>query len=280
MVKIGFVGTGYIGGNLANYFEKRGRSIVRYSLEAEYIKNKKNIASCKIVFIAVPAGTTLEGFDSSILEEAIGLCAPDSTVVIKSTVPGKILKELDRKSTPCLLFSPEFLDEATAKADTEDPKKNIIGTNGTDDAITRAVEILDILPFAPYQKICSYDEASAIKYLHNASFVFKNVFWQMAYDLVRANGGNYEVVIKAILSDPRFTPVHTKPIDKNGRGAGGNCLIKDFAVFENMYRELFPGDILGNATIRNCRRKNNKMLADSGKDLNLLQTVYGTWWCE
>ena len=38
---IGFCGQGWIGKNYADDFERRGYYVVRYSLEKQYIKNKK-----------------------------------------------------------------------------------------------------------------------------------------------------------------------------------------------------------------------------------------------
>ncbi len=60
---IGFVGQGYVGGSYATNFEKRGFSVIRYSLEPKYINNKEAISTCDIVFIAVPTPTTPKGFD-------------------------------------------------------------------------------------------------------------------------------------------------------------------------------------------------------------------------
>ena len=72
-IKLGFVGQGYVGKNYADDFEKRGYSLVRYSLEEPFINNKEAIRDCNIVFIAVPTPTTPKGFDSSIVEKSLSL---------------------------------------------------------------------------------------------------------------------------------------------------------------------------------------------------------------
>ncbi len=59
---IGFIGQGFIGKSYADDLERRGKKVVRYSLEEPYIKNKDRIRDCDIVFIAVPTPTTPEGF--------------------------------------------------------------------------------------------------------------------------------------------------------------------------------------------------------------------------
>ncbi len=88
-MQIGFIGQGYVGKNTANDFESRGQDVVRYSLESEYVGNRGGIATCDIVFIAVPTPTTPTGFDFSIVREALGLVGEGKIAVIKSTLlPG------------------------------------------------------------------------------------------------------------------------------------------------------------------------------------------------
>jgi len=272
--QIGFIGQGFVGKNLADNFEARGFRVVRYSLETEYIKNKEAIQACRWVFIAVPTPSTPDGFDYSIVDDALKLCAPTATVVIKSTIPAPVLKKLNKDFEGVLLHCPEFLDENTAKYDTDNPLKNIVGSDGSAEADLSARQILRVLPGAEYNNICNYDEASLIKYLHNASFFVKNIFWNMAYDVAEEVGADYDVIIEGILSDPRITKVHTEAEHKGGRGAGGHCLIKDFAVFSAMYTKMFPEDENGNNFLLGCEKSNIKRLIDSDKDVEILKKVY------
>src|SRR3990167_1914849 len=70
---IGFVGQGWIGRAYADNFEERGYSVVRYSLEKEYVGNKNKIKDCDIVFIAVWTPTTPNGFDDSVIRSVLKL---------------------------------------------------------------------------------------------------------------------------------------------------------------------------------------------------------------
>jgi len=60
---IGFIGQGWVGKAYADNFEERGFTVVRYSLERPWVKNKDKIRECGIVFIAVPTPITPRGHD-------------------------------------------------------------------------------------------------------------------------------------------------------------------------------------------------------------------------
>ena len=61
--------------------------------------------------------------------------------------------------------------------------------------------------------------------------------------------------------------------DKKGRGAGGDCFIKDLEAFRRLYKET--NDAEGAKLLESLVQKNNALLVNSGKDLELLCGVYG-----
>ena len=61
---------------------------------------------------------------------------------------------------------------------------------------------------------------------------------------------------------------------EDGRGAGGNCFIKDFAAFRE-YTEKINGNSLDLEFLKKAEEKNIELLVNSGKSLNLLEGVYG-----
>ena len=70
-------------------------------------------------------------------------------------------------------------------------------------------------------------------------------------------------------------PVHTSGHTNNpGRGAGGHWFIKDFAALADLYRKNVP-DAVGHELFTAIERKNVNLLRASGKDLELLEEVYG-----
>lgn len=273
---IGFIGQGWIGKNYADDFEVRGYQVVRYAREKPYSDNQAKIGECDIVFIAVPTPTTPAGFDASILKQVIKLVGEKKIAVIKSTVmPGTT--ELIQKDNPNIyvVHSPEFLTEATSAYDAANPQRNIIGIPlENDEYKEKAKQVMEVLPFASYQLICLSREAELIKYGGNCWFYFKVIFINLLYDLAGKLDVDYQVVKEAMSADPRIGSTHLDPIHKTGRGAGGHCFIKDFAVFSRLYRELV-GDDLGAKVLAGLKDKNIGLLMESKKDLDLLKGVYG-----
>ena len=96
----------------------------------------------------------------------------------------------------------------------------------------------------------------------------------MLYDLSQKLGCDWEAVRQMIAADPRIGEEHTHPVDKGGRGAGGDCLIKDFEAFIRLYKNNVA-DEAGLNALTNLRDKNISLLVGSSKDLALLKAVYG-----
>lgn len=275
-MKIGFIGQGFIGKSYADDFENRGYEVVRYALEEPYLHNKELIKGCEIVFVAVPTPTTDKGFDSSILEAVISLVSDDTIVVIKSTAsPGLTAKIQALYPNKIVLFSPEFLREVTAAEDAANPVRNIIGILEDNDTYRRAAEkVMEILPRAPYEKITDVTSAEFLKYISNTLPYVKIVFLNLMYDLVKSKGGDWEQLKELLAHDPYIAPVHLDPVHKTGRGAGGHCLIKDFAAMREFYQESCEDEI-GVAFLRAAESKNIDLLKKSDKDLDILKDVYG-----
>lgn len=273
---IGFIGQGWIGKNYADNFAERAYQVVRYSLAEEHQSNRQLITNCDIVFIAVPTPSTPTGFDDSAIDQALSLVGQGKIAVIKSTVlPGTTEKFQQKYPEIVVMHSPEFLTEATARADADKPNRNIIGVTVLDDFHRlQAERVLAVLPPAPYQLICQAKEAELIKYGGNCWFYFKVVFINLLYDLSQKLNCDYNVIKQALSADPRIGETHLDPIHKSGRGAGGHCFIKDFAAFSRLYDELI-GDKAGRELLRTMAEKNIALLKASHKDLDLLAGVYG-----
>jgi UDPglucose 6-dehydrogenase len=274
---IGFIGQGWIGRNYADDFEKRGHAVVRYALEPEYSANGEKIRHCDIVFIAVPTPTTPAGFDASIVRSALSLVGPGNVAVIKSTVvPGTAARLQAEYPDAVVLYSPEFLSEATAAHDAANPFSNIIGLTVDDEPHRAAADkVLAVLPKAPFAHVCTSTEAELIKYAHNLNGYFQIQLSNILYDAAQALGASWQNVEPAIAADPFISNRYSKPVHKTGRGAGGGCFIKDFAAFREMYVALMPDDARGKEMLAALEQKNIDLLKKSGKDSELLRGVYG-----
>jgi UDPglucose 6-dehydrogenase len=283
-MKIGFIGQGFIGKNYADDFERRGFSVVRYALEEQYRTNKEKIAECDIVFVAVPTPTTHEGFDGSIVHSVLSLVGKGRIALIKSTtLPGTIKKLQQEFPDIFVLHSPEFLAEKTAAHDAAEPNRNIIGTPVSSDVYKdKANSVLSVLPLAPYVLVADSTETELIKYAGNVFLYFKILYANYLYDVSQSLGIDYEVVRGAVGADPRIGSSHLGVVDRSGhagsiegRGAGGHCFIKDFVALRMVYEKSTPEDTEGINLLHALERKNAALLRNSGKDIDLLEGVYG-----
>lgn len=272
----GFIGQGFIGKNYADDFEARGYDIVRYD-NHEFIKNKWEIAKCDYVFIAVPTPSTPDGFDISIVDEVLGLIGTNKVAIIKSTIKlGETRKLQANHDDIVVIHSPEFLTEVNAKQDAKKPNRNIVGIAdiGSETLYQTAKDILEILPEAPYNLICNYETAEAIKYGGNNWFYFKVVYMNMLYGLCSKFNVDFDIVKQAMANDPRIGFTHLDIEHKGGRGAGGHCFIKDFNCFRNMlaeHKDLYKEEDIANI----IEAYNINLLGKSQKDKDLVDGVYG-----
>ncbi len=281
---IGFIGQGFIGKNMADDFERRGYAPVRYALEDPYRANKDAVATCDIVFIAVPTPTTPRGFDDRPLRAVLPLVGKGKIAVIKSTIlPGKT-EEYQRLFPHILVMhSPEFLREKSAAEDTARPARNIVGIPKRSEKYRQAAEkVLSVLPPSPFNLICKSSEAELVKYGGNCFLAVKLIYMNLIHDIAREVGADYTVVAAAMAADERIGPGHMKVVDssghrgaKKGRGAGGHCFPKDLAALRTFYAEREQGKKHGTKLLTALEALNNELLVSTGKDLDLLEAIYG-----
>lgn len=272
---LGVIGQGFVGKNIADDFERRGYRVVRYAKEPQYLIGRARIKRADIVFIAVPTPTTPEGFDDSIVHEVLSLVGKGKIAVIKSTVlPGTTERLQTLHPTITVLHSPEFLREKRAAEDVAKPTRNIVGIPADSAPYhTAAKAVHAVLPEAPYTATMLARESELVKYLANCFLYTKVVFANLGYDLATSLGADWDKVRDGVIADPRIGPSHFT-VNDSGRGAGGHCFIKDFAAFSRLYAETLK-DPNGVALLKAFESKNNALLTESGKDLDLLKGVYG-----
>lgn len=283
-VKLGFIGQGWIGKNYADHYEERGFPVVRYSQEISYSSNRDAIKECDIVFIAVPTPSTPEGFDDSIVREVISLIGKGKIAIIKSTiVPGTTRSIQEENPDIFVLHSPEFLREASARYDVDNPDRNIVGIAREDKKWHEAAKkALSVMPKAPYQKVCKAEEAELVKYGNNVFLFLKVIYANMFHDIAEYYDADWSTVADAITADPRIDKSHMNPVhasghtDKKGRGAGGHCFIKDFAALHDFYKRTV-NDEFGIKVLEALRDDNIHLLTSTGKDIDLLEDVYGDY---
>ena len=275
-MKIGCIGQGFVGKNTADNFEHRGYEVVRYALEPEYKDNAEKIAECDAVFIGVPTPTTPEGFDYSIVEEVLKLVADGSIAVIKSTLlPGTTAKLQDAYPNKIVLFSPEFLCEKTAAYDVANPMMNVIGLSyDTAGHRTAAESVMKTLPKCEHNFIVTAQAAELFKYAHNLNGYFRVILANLLFEVAEEKEVNWADVKAMMDHDIMMSPYYNAPTHKGGRGAGGNCFIKDMAAFRHLYAAEIK-DPLGVEVLQALEKKNLELLGKTAKDQQLVEGVYG-----
>jgi len=137
-----------------------------------------------------------------------------------------------------------------------------------------AKKIIRILPKSNVELITDSTSAECVKYIANAFLLTKTVYMNIAYDAVIALGGQWDDVIVGVTSDSRIGSSHTRIYDNKGRGAGGNCLIKDFEAFISyLDQKIKLRDI---ATLSAIKYMNIDLLLSSQKDMAILESIYGS----
>lgn len=275
---LGFIGQGFVGKTYADYYEKRGFSVVRYSLEPQYVGNKDKIKDCDIVFIAVPTPTRPEGFDDSIVREAVGLVGVGKAAVIRSTIIPGTTESIQKQYPDRFVFhAPEFLTVRVAHEDAAAPRKSIVGTPiDSPEHHAKAKEVLGILPLAVHHGVIAAKDAEMIKYVQNNFLYVKNIYMSICYKLAEKLGCSADDIFKALLAEPMMgTYHHMAPTRDGGYGAGGECLIKDFEAFIRFYKEQ-GGEESGLKILEAIRDRNLELLGKDNKDAHIVEAVYGS----
>ncbi len=227
--KIGICGVGMVGGAVNNYFKLKDITPLLYDPHKK-LGSIEEINKADVVFICVPTPYLKDGkgFDLSYVEDACNyLNGEGKILVIKSTVlPGTTEKLQEKYPQHKFLFNPEFLSEATADEDMQNPDRQLIGY--TEKSKDMAQEILEILPKAPYQKSLPATEIEMVKYFNNTFNAVKVTFANQIYDICEKMGISYEYVMESSAKSKFIqTEDHLHIFHGGYRGYGGKCLVKD-----------------------------------------------------
>jgi UDP-glucose 6-dehydrogenase len=274
-MKIGIIGQGFVGSSYSDYFEGRGFSVIRYDI-SRYRANAVEIKRCAVVIIAVPTPTEPAGVSLSAIDSSLSVVSKDAIVIIKSTMPPGTTKKLKSLSPELSLFhSPEFLSRDSANNDLVAPERSIVGvTDWNPETVEKAKYILDLLPKANYELICDATEAEVIKYGSAALLYSKILVINLLFEIAGADGAQWPVIREALSADPRLGIGQFDPHHKGGHGAGGSCLLKDFAALRLHYEHYF-GPSSGTKLLKAMEDKNVELLLSSNKDVDEVCRVYG-----
>jgi UDPglucose 6-dehydrogenase len=227
-MKIGIVGYGFVGRQLADLFCRAHNVIIYDKALPNYSSpsQREAINSCDVAFVAVPTPTGSDGLscDLSQVREVLSWIAVPTC--IKSTVPPGTVKTLESWFKAPIAISPEYMGESSEHIwKTPDSYGfQIIGG-------ARAAAELVMLAYreSSHARIEFYltDSTTAefVKYMENCFLATKVAFVNQFYDLARWLGVNFTEARELWLLDPRIGVSHTCVRER--RGFEGRCLPKD-----------------------------------------------------
>jgi UDP-glucose 6-dehydrogenase len=153
---------------------------------------------------------------------------------------------------------------------------NIIGLPFDSAGHRKAAEMVSkLLPLSDHNFIVPAHAAEFFKYTHNIHGFMRVILSNTLYDFADSLGIDWADVKSIMDSDPMMSPYYNAPVHKGGRGAGGNCFIKDMAAFRALFEVSRTEDSLGLAVFKSMEKKNLELLAQSNKSQDLVKNVYG-----
>lgn len=253
--KIGVIGLGFVGSAVANAYSSVQVVAIDTDPSKECTASYSDLKDCEAVFVCVPSPMNSDGTcDTTILEQVLNTLwsmSYDGVIISKVTAPPDVYKKL-QSCHKNLVYIPEFLTSANAKADYLKTTSIIIG--GSIRAYRYEAE--RVIKYAtPDVSVhhCSIGEASMVKYVVNSFLATKVVFMNEMAQLAAANDYEWDNIRKMLSVDDRLGNSHMRVPGPDGHaGFGGACFPKDVsAIIEHAKNLNISLNVLKEANRKN-----------------------------
>jgi len=186
----------------------------------------EDLKNSKYVLICIPTSTQED--IATLVEEIITLkkINENCTVILRSTVPVGVCKQIQDKINDKIIYMPEFLRERFWNTDCNRRPLIVAHDNTSLPSWIKSEKIIE----------CTFEDAEVLKMFSNNYAAMRIVFANHFYELSQRVGANYQNVLEMynhVENDQSYLEA-----DEQLRGFGGKCLPKDLDFLIKSFDDL------------------------------------------
>lgn len=237
-MKVGIIGQGFVGNAVYQSF-KEAFDVLTYDLDHDKCNSAlDDVLSCRVIFLCLPTPMALNGACyTNILEDVLDTIPTNRIVVIKSTIPPRVVREFNSKYFKFeIVYNPEFLTAINAVDDFRNQDRIILGCNTT--AMYEVGKLYQTLFTCP---IYYTDGVSAMmcKYIVNTFLSMKVSYANEIFNFCEQRGVDYNKAVELAKLDKRLGDSHWQVPGPDGYfGFGGTCFPKDVNALISEFKDI------------------------------------------